>query len=90
VTPIVADGAVHVFHQYTVRCEDRDGLAARLTDRGIGWGVYYPIPNHQLPSFDEALDLPETERAAREVLSLPVHPALTDEDLQTIIEGVNR
>ena len=46
-------------------------------EHGVGTGVYYPIPNHRLPSFGLALDLPETERAAREVLSLPVHPSLT-------------
>jgi dTDP-4-amino-4,6-dideoxygalactose transaminase len=89
VTPPVADGATHVFHQYTIRSEQRDALAAQLTERGIGSGVYYPIPNHRLPSFDLTLDLPETERAANEVLSLPVHPSLSEADLDAIIEGVN-
>ena len=58
---------------------DRDGFAAALREEhGVGTGVYYPIPNHRLPSFAHAtLDLPETEQAAREVLSLPVHPSLT-------------
>lgn len=87
--PTIADGASHVFHQYTVRSDDRDALAAKLTEQGIGSGVYYPIPNHRLPSFDRTVDLPETEKAAAEVLSLPVHPSLSDDDLQAIIEGVN-
>ena len=52
-------------------------------------GVYYPIPNHRLPSFALALDLPQTERAAREVLSLPVHPSLSDDDLDRIVTAVN-
>lgn len=86
--PPVADGAVHVYHQYTVRSSDRDGLAARLTDQGVGCGVYYPIPTHQLPSFGLELGLPETARAAREVLSLPVHPSLTSDDLDKIVEAV--
>jgi perosamine synthetase len=91
VVPPVAEGAVHVYHQYTIRVpgHDRDAFAAEIGRRGIGSGVYYPIPNHRLPSFGLMLDLPETERAAREVLSLPVHPALEETDLQTIVEVVN-
>ena len=54
-----------------------------------GTGVYYPMPNHRLPSFALKLDLPETERAAREVMSLPVHPALSDADLEHIVRSVN-
>ncbi len=90
-TPVVADGAVHVYHQYTVRVEgDRDGFAAALKDEyNIGSGVYYPIPNHRLPSFRRTEDLPNTETAAREVLSLPVHPSLDAEDLDRIVTAVN-
>ena len=51
--------------------------------------MYYPIPTHRLPSFDLDVDLPHTEEAAREVLSLPVHPALTEEDLSRVVEAVN-
>jgi perosamine synthetase len=91
VVPPVAGGATHVYHQYTIRVEDdRDGFARALQDEyGIGSGVYYPIPNHRLPSFALTLDLPETERAAREVLSLPVHPSLSQEDLERIVEAVD-
>lgn len=88
-TPPIAAGYTHVFHQYTIRSQDRDGLATRLAERGIGSGVYYPIPNHLLPSFNRDLDLPETAKAAAEALSLPVHPSLSEEDIETIIEGVN-
>jgi dTDP-4-amino-4,6-dideoxygalactose transaminase len=91
VVPPVADGATHVYHQYTIRVpQDRDGFAAALQDEyGIASGVYYPIPNHRLPSFGLTLDLPETERAAREVLSLPVHPSLTQAELDRVVEAVN-
>jgi dTDP-4-amino-4,6-dideoxygalactose transaminase len=90
VIPPVAQGAVHVYHQYTIRVSgDRDALVAALAERGVGSGVYYPIPTHRLPSFGLQLDLPETERAAREVISLPVHPKLSDDDLSRIVEAVN-
>jgi dTDP-4-amino-4,6-dideoxygalactose transaminase len=94
VTPPVAEGAVHVYHQYTVRVpEDRDGFVRALKEEyQVGAGVYYPIPNHRLPSlapYAPGLDLPETERAAREVVSLPVHPSLTQDDLDRIVTAVN-
>ncbi len=91
VVPPVAPGATHVYHQYTIRVvdQDRDAFAAALGERGVGSGVYYPIPNHRLPSFDLTLDLPTTEAAARQALSLPVHPALSQDDLATIVEVVN-
>ena len=94
VTPAVVEGAVHVYHQYTVRVpEDRDGFVAALkAEHNVGAGVYYPIPNHRLPSlapYAPGLDLPETERAAREVASLPVHPSLSQDDLERIATAVN-
>jgi perosamine synthetase len=88
VTPSTAAGAVHVYHQYTIRSTDRDRLQQHLADRGVGTGVYYPVPIHELPSFALELDLPETRRAADEVLSLPVHPALSDEDVTTIAAAI--
>jgi dTDP-4-amino-4,6-dideoxygalactose transaminase len=91
VVPPVSPGAVHVYHQYTIRVpgHDRDAFVSALADRGVGSGVYYPIPNHRLPSFRLTMDLPETERAAQEVISLPVHPSLSEDDLATIAEAVN-
>lgn len=93
VVPPVADGAVHVYHQYTIRvADDRDGFVAALKDEHqVGSGVYYPIPNHRLPSlagYAPGVDLPETERAAREVVSLPVHPSLSQGDLERIVAAV--
>ena len=92
VVPPVADGALHVYHQYTIRVvdTDRDAFAQRLQEQGVGSGVYYPTPTHRLPSFGLDLDLPETARAAREVLSLPVHPALSQGDLERIVDVVNK
>ncbi len=95
VTPPVAEGAAHVYHQYTIRVPggDRDRFVRALYEEWqVSSGVYYPTPVHRLPSlasFAPDLDLPETERAAREVVSLPVHPALTRNDLERIVEAVN-
>ena len=91
VVPPVADGAVHVYHQYTIRvAADRDGLAAALkSEYNVGSGMFYPVPNHRLAPFQADVDLPETERAARECLSLPVHPSLSQGDLERIVEAVN-
>jgi perosamine synthetase len=91
VVPPVSPRASHVYHQYTIRVpDDRDGAAKALREEhGVRTGVYYPIPNHRLPSYALSLDLPVTEQAALEVLSLPVHPSLSQGDLGTIVEAVN-
>lgn len=91
VVPPVANGAVHVYHQYTVRIVDlnRDAFAEELSKKGVGSGVYYPTPIHRLPSFGLTIDLPTTERVARECLSLPVHPSLSQQDLELIVSAVN-
>lgn len=90
--PAVAKGAEHVYHQYTVRVtEDRDRIVAALRDEyQIGSGVYYPIPNHRLAPFASTAHLPVTEDAAREVLSLPVHPSLTEAHLDRIVTAMNK
>lgn len=91
VTPYVAPNAFHVYHQYTIRIigHSRDAFADEMTKRGIGNGVYYPIPVHELNSFGLDLDLPETTRASKEVLSIPVHPSLSQGDLETIVNVIN-
>ena len=97
VTPHVPQGYTHVYHQYTIRLEgasaaERDEVARVLREQWrIGTAVYYPIPNHRLPSlapYAPGLDLPGTERAARECLSLPVHPSLSEADLERIVRAV--
>ncbi|TWP35910.1 DegT/DnrJ/EryC1/StrS family aminotransferase [Leekyejoonella antrihumi] len=89
--PPVADGAVHVYHQYTIRVpQDRDGLAKALREEyNIGSGMFYPVPNHELKPFQANVELPETVKAAAECLSLPVHPSLTESDLERIVTAVN-
>ena len=97
VTPHVPPGYTHVYHQYTIRLEgasaaERDEVARVLREQWrIGTGVYYPIPNHRLSSlapYAPGLDLPGTEKAARECLSLPVHPSLSEADLERIVRAV--
>jgi dTDP-4-amino-4,6-dideoxygalactose transaminase len=91
-TPASRCWATHVYHQYTVRIPGgRGDIARRLADRGIGSGVHYPIPVHQQPLYRDmgyADDLPVAERASRDVLSLPVHPALTNDDLEAVATGL--
>ena len=89
--PPVADGAVHVYHQYTIRVpQDRDGLSAALREEyNVGSGMFYPVPNHRLKPFQVDVDLPNTEQAAQECLSLPVHPSVSQADLERIVAGVN-
>ncbi len=92
--PTVRPGTRHVFHQYTVRVLpplDRDDARKQLADAGVGTEVYYPVPVHQQQLYVEQGykgSFPESERAAREVLSLPVHPGVTREDLETIVDAV--
>lgn len=93
--PLERPGTRHVYHQYTVRItEDRDGFAsALLSEFGVRTGVYYPTPLHWLPSlrkFQRESPLVETEKAAREVLSLPVHPILRHSQLEKIATSVNK
>jgi dTDP-4-amino-4,6-dideoxygalactose transaminase len=93
--PFVPEGQTHVFHQYTVRVSGgkRDALRAYLNEHGVGSEVYYPVPIHQQTFYVKDLgynqSLAETERASQEVLSLPVHPALSSADLETIVAAVN-
>jgi dTDP-4-amino-4,6-dideoxygalactose transaminase len=68
---------------------DRDAFVSELAERGVGSGVYYPTPVHQLPSFGLDLDLPVTAKVAGEVISLPVHPSLSAADLETVASAVN-
>jgi perosamine synthetase len=85
----VREGSDHVFHQYTLRVDHRDEVLATLQADGIGADVYYPIPNHRLPAYDTDDELPETARAAQEVLSLPIHPRLTEDEVDRVIASVN-
>lgn len=93
--PSIPEGYTHIFHQYTIRVPNglRDPLAAYLREQGIGSSIYYPVPIHKQTFYREELgydqEFPESERASAEVLSLPIHPALTPTDLETITDAVN-
>lgn len=93
VTPAVLPGVTHVYHQYTLRVNRRDELVEALRERGIGTGVYYPIPVHRQRPFMELgygeQHFPVTERLCEEVVSIPVHPSLSDDEVGQVIAAVN-
>ena len=87
VTPQTGADRTHVFHQYTLRVPRRDALSAFLKTRNVPHAIYYPVPLHKLPVFASmaaGVTLPETERAAEEVISLPMHTELTQEQQEYI------
>lgn len=89
-TPYVAPGVTHVYHQYTIRVKNRDAFAKHLKKNGVGYGIYYPIPIHQQPIFRRAGDFfPNAEAASREVISIPVHPSLSNKELIRVVKTVN-
>ena len=93
VTPHVRPGVTHVYHQYTLRVNERDAFAEALKARGVGSAIYYPIPVHRQKPFlalgygHEAL--PVTDLLTAQVLSIPVHPSLSDDEVATVIDAVN-
>jgi dTDP-4-amino-4,6-dideoxygalactose transaminase len=90
--PPIPEGYEHVFHQFTIRVEQRDALAQSLSERKIGSAVYYPVPLHLQPLYaslgHKAGDFPHAEHAAQEVLSLPMFPELRPEQITRVAEAV--
>ena len=91
--PARRSDATHVFHQYVVRTPHRAALQRALRERGIGTNIHYPVPVHLQPAYRGRVaigpsGLAETERAAREVLSLPMFPQLTEEQVSRVVSGV--
>jgi dTDP-4-amino-4,6-dideoxygalactose transaminase len=90
--PKVPEGFRHVFHQYTIRVEKRDALQKFLAERKIGSTVYYPHPLHLQPLYaslgHETGDFPHAERAAQEVLSLPMYPELRNEQIARVVDCI--
>jgi dTDP-4-amino-4,6-dideoxygalactose transaminase len=91
--PYAAPDSVHVYHTYVVRHPRRDALRAHLTARGIGSAIHFPLPVHLHPGFSNLAgfseSLPETEAAAREVLTLPLFPGMREDELQQVVDAVN-
>ncbi len=90
--PVTAPDRSHIYYVYVIRSSERDALRRRLADRDIGTGIHFPIPTHLQPAtralgYHEG-DLPETEQAAREVLSIPMYPELTIDQLQWVAASV--
>lgn len=94
VLPYTAPSAQHVFHQYVIRAPRRDELRAHLTAQNIGSEIYYPLCLHQQHALNSlgyrTGDFPESERAAAEVLALPIYPELRDDEQQTIVEAIRQ
>ena len=92
VTPAVADGCTHIFHLYVARSERRAEILEELRARGVGAAVYYGIPMHLQPVFARlgyaVGDLPIAEECAETGLALPMHPNLTREAIDAVVEGV--
>lgn len=87
--PVIAEGRTHTWHQFVVRTPKRDELQAQLAKKDIICGVLYPMPIHRQPAYhDASLSLPQTEQACAEVLSLPLHPGLTDDDIARVAREV--
>jgi dTDP-4-amino-4,6-dideoxygalactose transaminase len=90
--PLVPENYEHVFHQYTIRVEQRDALQQFLNERNIGSAIYYPVPLHLQPLYSslghKAGDFPHAEHAANEVISLPMYPELRSEQIARVAEAV--
>jgi dTDP-4-amino-4,6-dideoxygalactose transaminase len=88
--PGVAAGNEHVWHLYVVRVADRDAVLAELNAAGVGAGIHYPVPVHHTGAFADSGyahgDFPVTERAAEEILSLPLYPGITVTQQQRVVE----
>jgi dTDP-4-amino-4,6-dideoxygalactose transaminase len=91
--PVELEGCTHVYHQYTVATDDRDGLKAYLAEKGIGSTVYYPLPLHLQDAFwglgYKKGDFPAAERASESVLSLPMYPEIAREQIEYVIEAIS-
>ncbi len=91
-TPYIDPKAVSIYNQYTLICDDRDGLMKHLQDKGVGCAIYYPLPLHLQECFSDlgykAGDLPISEQMAQQVLSIPIYPELTDEQKLYVVNSI--
>jgi dTDP-4-amino-4,6-dideoxygalactose transaminase len=87
-TPTIPDGRTHAFHQYTIRTGRRSDLKERLKRNDVGYGVYYPNPIPDQPAYDVSVDVPHARAASEGVLSLPVHPNVSQSNIKKIVETI--
>jgi len=89
-TPAIADDRDHVFHQYTLLCDDRDAVREHVLSQGVACAVYYPIPLHQQKVFADTttVELPVTESSANRCLSLPIFPEMTEAQIASVCEAI--
>jgi len=90
-TPFQHPDRVQSYHQFVIRCQQRQRVIDHLTAHEIAHGIHYPTPVHQMPPYARLVrhPLPVTERASAHILSLPVHEALTDEEVERVIQTLN-
>jgi len=93
ILPAVRSGSQHVYHLYVLACDDRDGLQKQLAADGVGTGVHYPMPAHLQKGYESMIRLPKaglpvTTQLAPRILSLPMYPELSDEDVERVVDAV--
>lgn len=91
ILPVEKKWARHVYHLYVIRCKNRDGLQTFLKERGIASGVHYPLPVHLQPPVKDVvgeISLPFTEKIAQEVLSIPMHPQMSEDDARYVAAAI--
>ena len=93
IAPFSHPDRTHSFHQYVIRCQERDKYIDALKGSEIGFGIHYPVPVHHMPAYQRLKNplqfLKVTEKACREILSLPTHESLSDEELEKVIDTIN-
>lgn len=88
-TPSEAQWATHAYHLYVIQTNDRDGLAKYLNDNGVSTGIHYPVPVHRQPCMEAGdVTLPVTDKVVDRILSLPMHPQLTDDQIEFVAEKI--
>jgi UDP-2-acetamido-2-deoxy-ribo-hexuluronate aminotransferase len=89
VTPMIVEGRTSAWAQYTIRVSNRDALQAKLREAGVPTAVHYPLPLSRQPAVaDESVSLPHGDLAASEVMSLPMHPYLSEDDISSIVRAL--
>ncbi len=92
--PSERPASTHVYHQFAIRVPDRDAVQRRMAEREVHTAIYYPLPLHLQPMYRDlgyrSGDFPEAERAAKEVLCLPMYPELTDAQVDEVVDAVRQ